>query len=186
MVLTKPLQFIATLSSFSIALIFAAGGCFAQKQTMGPVTVTYKHFEYGGSTFTAEGGVTMKSSTFDLSAQTVVFQFGGKGTPNGITKATADGDLSAKQQVVGVFTDMEQARTYRFIADHAVYVPDPSRPKGGTVDFTGNVTLVITAQAALAEPSQTHLKHARITLGPAPDYPRIDGEDGETVLTPLH
>ena len=181
MVSTKLFHFI---SACSVLPIIAAGACFAQQQTMGPVNVTYKHFVYGGSTFTAEGGVTMKSATFDLSAETVVFEFGGKGAPNGIVKATADGDPSTKKQVEGIFTDTDQGRTYDFIADHAVYVPDSSRPKGGAIDFTGNVTLFITAQAVLAERSETHLKHARITLGPAPDYPQIAGEDGETKLTP--
>ena len=173
------------------ALVCSSAGEYAGaavSQTIGPVTIVYKHFTYTGSSFTAEGGVTLTSTSFNLVAQTVVVYLGGKAGPGGtgITKATADGDPSAGKQVVGRFDDLKQGHTYKFYADHAVYKPDPSKPSGGTVDFTGNVTMSIAAPDALAEPSITHLKHAIVTLGSGPDYPRIDGDEGQTVLTPLH
>lgn len=160
----------------------------AEKQTIGPVTIVYKHFTYTGSAFTAEGGVTLTSALYNLTAQTVVVYLGGKAGPGGtgITKAIADGDPATGTQVIGNFDDVKEGRSYKFYADHAVYKPDPTKPSGGTVDFTGNVTMSIEAPEALAVPSITHLKHAVVTLGSGPDYPRIDGDEGETVLTPLH
>lgn len=178
-------------SLFLTALICSSAGQYAGaavSQTIGQVTIVYKHFTYTASAFTAEGGVTLTSSSFNLAAQTVVVYLGGKAGPGGagITKATADGDPASGTQVVGSVDDTKLGRYYKFYADHAVYTPDPSRPEGGTVDFTGNVTLSITAQEVLAVPSITHLKHAVVTLGPRPDYPKIEGEEGQTVLTPLH
>ena len=44
-------------------------------------------------------------------------------------------------------------------ADHAVYVPDNSRPGGGRMDFTGHAKMTVRAPEALAEPSVTTADH---------------------------
>jgi len=161
----------------------------AQEQTIGQISIVYKHFTYGGSSFTADGGVTVKSAHFNLNADSVVLELGDKTSTTGILKATAEGNPAKNLQVDGQFERgvEKQKQTFEFLADHAVYTPDPSRPSGGTVVFTGHVTMFVTAPDKLSGPSETHLKEATVTLGPSTDpaYPSIEGEDGQTVLTPL-
>ena len=87
------------------------------------------------------GRITLTSDEYDLAAEDIkVFLHPGKGGASGksaIEKAMADGNAD-KQVDVHVRRPL-QSEAYEILADHAVYLPDPSRPGYGQMDFTGHV-----------------------------------------------
>ncbi len=174
-----------------LALLFVAPAC-AQSGTarVGPVNVTWQRGHLDSTHLDLLGGVTMNSANFDLAALTAHIDFasGKKGASgvSAIARATLDADLAHGQQIVGRFAQIEMARTYRVRADHAVYVPDPTRPGGGKVDFTGHVVIALLDAGALDGPALMQVDHAVALLGQGPSYPSFDFSAGQFTATPLH
>ena len=155
--------------------------------TLGATTVDAPHFRFVGTDLRLFGGVTVTSPTYDMKAEEVkIFGVPAKaGGPEAISKVTAEGDPVQGTQVTGHFNQPELKRTYTMQADHAVYVPDSSRPNGGRLDFTGHARMTVRAPDALAGPSVTVAEHITVLLGQGADYPQIEGENGHMTFTPL-
>lgn len=184
----------------------ATAAVAAPRLQVGPVTISYKRFVFGSNVLKASGGVHMSATHFDLQADTMTVMLNSSSGPGGISRAVAEGDTSTGHQIAGRFEQVDEGRTVKVLADHAVYSPlsgssgfrqmnDASTIQGdlkvhsnptGKVVFTGNVTLSFAAPAALAEPSITHMDSAVVFLGPGPDYPLVSGGPGVTMFTPLH
>ena len=155
--------------------------------TLGATTVDAPHFKLVGTDAVLFGGVTVTSTNYDMKADEVkVFGVPAKsGSPAAVSKITAEGDPAHGTQVTGHFNQLDLGRTYTMQADHAVYVPDSSRPGGGRLDFTGHAKMTVRAPDALAGPSVTTAEHITVLLGQGADYPQIEGENGHMTFTPL-
>ncbi len=62
-------------------------------------------------------------------------------------------------------------------ADHAVYVPDLSRPGGGSITFTGHVKMILTNPGALVGDSTSTMDQAVVLLGLKPQYPQVQADN---------
>ena len=154
---------------------------------MGATTVDAPHFRLVGTDAVLTGGVTVTSTNYDMKAAEVkIFGVPSRtGGPAAVAKITAEGDPAHGTQVTGHFDQPALNRTYTMQADHAVYVPDSSRPDGGGIDFTGHAKMTVRAPDALAGPSVTTAEHITVLLGQGADYPQIEGENGHMTFTPL-
>jgi lipopolysaccharide export system protein LptA len=148
-------------------------------------TAAQFHINLGTSDALFSGGVTAKSPDYDLKAETVTV-FGTPGTRQTISKVVAVGDPSRGLRVTGHFHQAGTDRTYQMVADQAVYVPDDSRPGGGTIDLTGHPVLTVTMPDALAAPAPIVAEHILVRLGSGADYPQVDGTNGQATFVPLH
>ena len=176
---------IAALALAAVAPGWSAQDSAGQSQT-GPVHMTFDGGSYVGNTVRF-ANMAMHSKDYDIQAATAVADLtpnpgGGSDT---VTKIVALGDPAKKTQVTGRFSSAEQARTYFVRGDKAVFVPEPSRPGGGRVDFTGHVAVTLQAPQALDGPAETHLEHATVLVGPKPDYPQVTFGAGQLDFTPL-
>ena len=156
--------------------------------SLGRVSLDYKKpatYRPGFAQFA--GQVRMTSENYDLSCETLMFLFDKtKGNAAGKTplnKVDAEGDPAAGVQVIADVRRPLESQAYHIFADHAVYVPDKSRPNGITMSFTGHVK-VITTSGFLAGPSETTTDHATLLLGQGDDYPRLDTGPGHITFTP--
>jgi hypothetical protein len=131
------------------------------------------------------GGVTVKAPTYDLAAQTVTI-YGVPGTQTTVSKVVALGDPAHDRRVIGHFHQNGTDRIYDMVADQAVYVPDNSRPGGGSIDLTGHPVLTVHMPDSLAVPAPIVADHIVVLLGDGPDYPQIDGTNGQATFVPLH
>jgi hypothetical protein len=189
----RPMRFMM-VAGIAFAIGMLSHSAWAAKQKIGTMTLAYKGgMRYAGGTLDLFGGFTATSETIDLSGQTInislVSKRSQKGGPS-IARATAVGDPDKGTQVTGRFVDTLRKQTILMSADKAVYVPEPDRPGGGRVDFTGHVKVVIIAPLSLAEPSETTTDHAVILLGTndpdaEPKYPQVETGPGHITLTPL-
>ncbi len=76
-----------------------------------------------------------------------------------------------------------QSEAYEILADHAVYLPDTSRPGYGQMDFTGHVT-VNSRSGFLVGPSVATMDKATLLLGPGSEYPQLTTGPAHITLTP--
>lgn len=131
-----------------------------------------------------KGRVKITSDDYDLAGEDVkVFTtLPSRGKPM-LKNAVVEGDLAAGRQVIAHIRQPLQGQAYEIFSDHAVYVPDKSRPGGGRMDFTGHVK-VIANSGFLAEPSVTVTDHATILMGQGDDYPQIATGPAHIVITP--
>lgn len=167
--------------------VLAAGQASVTK--LGPVTITAKGGgELSGSALRLVGGVQLTSPNYDLQADhiLVALQQGGKkgGSPS-IGKATAEGNPAKGTQVTGRFAQVDLARTYKVRGDHAVYTPDPARPNGGQIDFTGHVVFTTIAPDALDGPLTMNSDHFTVKIGAGAEYPKFEFGPSVTTFTPL-
>ena len=156
--------------------------------SLGRVNLDYKKpakYRPGFAQFA--GKVRMTSDNYDLSCETLTFLFdktrGGAAGKTPLNKVDAEGDPAAGVQVVADVRRPLESQAYHVFADHAVYVPDKSRPNGVAMNFTGHVK-VITTSGFLAGPSETTTDHATLLLGQGDDYPRLDTGPGHITFTP--
>ena len=176
-------QFITRNLALTAAVFLAAASSIAQtKRTahdLGPV-----HFTAGpsvinglgkaGMTADITGGFTMTSAQYNVSGSVAHVVYGTKV----VEKITADGSPSSGKQVEVIFTSEADATGARFLADHAVLVPDPI---AGHVDqqkltFTGHVTMYLMNSAALQEPSKSTMQKAVVYVGSGPEYPKLEAD----------
>ncbi len=145
-------------------------------------------FEYGKLTpglWHLTGRVKMTTENYDLAGEDLKVVFAaGKSGASALAKATAEGNPATGQQVIATIRQPLQGQAYVITADHAVYTPDPSRPGGGAMNFTGHVKIV-TKSGFLAEPSVSTTDHATILLGQNKDlYPQLETGPAHITLTP--
>ena len=156
--------------------------------SLGRVNLDYKKpatYKPGFAQFA--GQVRMTSENYDLSCETLTFLFdktrGGAAGKTPLNKVDAEGDPAAGVQVVADIRRPLESQAYHVFADHAVYVPDKSRPNGVAMNFTGHVK-VVTTSGFLAEPSVTTTDHATLLLGQGEEYPRLETGPGHITFTP--
>jgi len=132
------------------------------------------------------GQVRLTSENYDLSCETLTFVSdkpkGKAGGRPALSRATAK--PAAGEQVVADVRRPLEGQTFHVLADQAVYVPEPSRPGGVRIDFTGHVK-VVTNSGFLAEPSVTTTDHATILLGQGDDYPQLETGPAQITATPV-
>ena len=183
------------ISVFSVAtLLTLAVAAFAQAParphvTLGQTVLEADKFLVNLHTFDSllTGNVTVTSPDYDLKASRVQV-YGAPGTGSGqptVARVVALGDAARGVRVVGHFDQATQDRRYTMQADKAVYVPDGSRPGGGSIDLTGHPVVTVVAPKELAGPAVTVADHITVLLGSGDDYPQIEGENGHMTLTPL-
>jgi len=130
------------------------------------------------------GQVRLTSENYDLSCETLTIVSDkpkGKSERPVLSRATAK-PLPGAQIVADVRRPLE-GETFHVLADQAVYLPEPSRPGGVRIDFTGHVK-VVTNSGFLAEPSVAITDHATILLGQGDDYPELKTGAGNITMTP--
>ena len=153
---------------------------------IGTVNVSFGGFFLTGSRARFSAGVRMTSEQYDLMAEDVQATLApAKGGHGGLTKATAEGSQAKKTQVVAHVKQPLEGKDVEIFADHAVYVPENSRPGGGRIDFTGHVK-VIGMSGFLAGPAPADFGDGPVTvlLGQGEDYPQIAAGPGHIVVTP--
>jgi len=155
---------------------------------VGPVDLTYhKSAAFAGNQVRVSGDVHINSATFTAQAETITVDLlrGSKGGAVGGVGRAAMEPLAGRQ-VSGQFDDIAQGRSYKFQADHAVYVPDSARPNGGRIDLTGHVRVAVNAPIALDGPLVTVTDHAVVLLGQGMQYPQVQTGAGHLTFTPLN
>ena len=185
----------------ALPVLALAAAVFAQtparpRFTLGTTTMEAAKFHVNLNTFDSvlTGNVTVTSPDYDLKANNVQV-FGAKDGTTGkqaVARVVAVGDAARGVQVIGHFKqtvlDAQKQplfREYTMQADQVVYVPDASRPGGGSIDLTGHPQVTVISPKELTEPSITVADHITVLLGKGDDYPQIDGENGHMTLTPL-
>ena len=179
----------AAIPVFGLAVVALAQTPSRSHVTLGKTTLDSDSFHVNLHSFDSllTGRVTVTSPDYDLKADSVKV-FGAPGGTAGrpmIAKVVATGDAARGTQVVGHFDQAASDRRYTMQADQAVYVPDGSRPGGGSIDLTGHPQVTVVAPKELAGPSVTVADHITVLLGSGDDYPQIQGENGHMTLTPL-
>lgn len=160
----------------------------ASTTRVGPVDLTYhKGAAFAANQVRVSGDVHINSTTFTAQAETITVDLlrGSKsGAVGGVGRAAME-PLPGRQ-VSGQFQDIAQGRSYKFQADHAVYVPDSARPSGGRIDLTGHVRVAVNAPIALDGPLVTVTDHAVVLLGQGMQYPQVQTGAGRLTFTPLN
>lgn len=131
-------------------------------------------------------GVQMTSAQYDLMAEDVQATLSSpKSGHTGLAGATAEGSAAKKTQVIANVKQPLQGEAFEIFADHAVYVPDYTRPGGGRIDFTGHV-MVLSRSGFLAGPAPADFGNGPVTvlLGQGEDYPQLQTGPGHIVVTP--
>ncbi len=135
------------------------------------------------------GHVKITSDNYDLYAADIkLYSAPGSKTQtsdiqSGIQRAVAEGGATPGSQVIAHIRQPLQSEEFEIDSDRAVYLPDHSRPSGGTMKFTGHVK-VITKSGFLAEPSVLTTDTATVLLGAGSEYPAVDTGPGHLTLTP--
>ena len=149
-----------------------------------------KPFHYTPTGGQFAGKVKMTSENYDLSCETLTFVMDqpkskakSSGFGGAVRKVTAEGDSSAGTQVIADIRRPLESQAFHIVADLAVYTPDPTRPGGVTLKFTGHV-VITTASGFLAEPSVTTTDYATLRLGTGEDYPQLETGPGHVTVTP--
>lgn len=178
----------AALAAFAAASLPAQTAAVKSSSSL---NVGQVNVDFGKSALTRglwhfSAGVKMTSEQYDLTAQEVVAAFApGPGGKAALQKATAEGSPGKNVQVDAHIRQPLEGRAFEVLADHAVYVPDKSRPNGGRMDFTGHVK-VISNSGFLAEPSVSTFENGPVIvlMGQGDDYPQLQTGPGHIVITP--
>lgn len=166
-----------------------AGIIHAQSDTaklhVGKVDIVFDKATYTPSFLHLMGHAKMTSDDYDLYAADIKAYTlpGSKTGASGLQQAVAEGGATPGSQVVAHIRQPLQSEDFEIDADRAVYLPDPTRPSGGSMKFTGHVK-VITKSGFLAEPSVSTFETATVLLGTGSDYPKIETGAGHITLTP--
>ena len=153
---------------------------------IGAVNVTFGRFLLKGSQGRFSAGVVMTSAQYDLAAEDVqATPASAKSGHSGLAGATAEGSAAKNTQVIAHIKQPSPGEEFKVFADHAVYVPDYSRPGGGRIDFTGHVK-VVGMSGFLAGPAPGDFENGPVTilLGQGEDYPQLETGRGHIVVTP--
>ena len=131
------------------------------------------------------GHVKITSEDYDLYAADIKLYSvpGSKTDAAGIQRAVAEGGATPGSQIIAHIRRPLQSEEFEIDSDRAVYLPDHSRPSGGSMKFTGHVK-VITKSGFLAEPSVLTTETATVLLGAGSEYPAVDTGPGHLTLTP--
>jgi len=150
---------------------------------IGQVDVSFQNAAIMPGVWHLTGRVTLTSDQYDLAAEDVkvLFSPGIKGAASSLRQATATG--SPAHQVIAHIRRPLESETFEIYADRAVYLPEPSRPGGGNLTFTGNVKVIVKS-GFFAAPSVSTVEYATVLLGPKPDYPKLNTGAGHITLTP--
>ena len=156
-----------------------------QKINVGTVTVDFDKATLNPGLWHLMGHANITSDDYDLRAAdiTITFAPGSKTGASGLRQAVAEGGAVPGAQVIAHIRRVLQSEAYEIYADRAVYLPDRSRPSGGTMKFTGHVK-VITKSGFLAEPSVSTFETATVLLGAGSAYPQVQTGPGHITLTP--
>ncbi len=152
---------------------------------VGKVDMDYDKATLGPSFAHLIGHVKITSEDYDLSAADIKLYStpGSKSAASGLQRAVAESGSVPGSQVVAHIRRPLQSEEFEIDADRAVDLPGPSRPRGGSMKFTGHVK-VITKSGFLAEPSLTTTDTATVLLGAGSDYPSVNTGPGHITLTP--
>lgn len=131
------------------------------------------------------GHVKITSDNYDLYAADIKLYSapGAIAGASGIQRAVAEGGATPGSQVIAHIRQPLQSEEFEIDSDRAVYLPDHSRPSGGSMKFTGHVK-VITNSGFLAEPSILTTDTATVLLGAGSEYPAVQTGPGHLTLTP--
>ena len=131
------------------------------------------------------GHVKMTSDDYDLYAADIkaYTQPGSKSAASGLQQAVAEGGATPGSQVIAHIRQPLQSEEFEINSDQAVYLPDHTRPSGGSMKFTGHVK-VITKSGFLAVPSVLTTDTATVLLGAGSEYPAVQTGPGHLTLTP--
>jgi len=157
----------------------------ASRVSVGKVDVDFQYGKLTPGLWHLTGRVKMTTENYDLTGEDLRILFaGGKSGTSALAKATADGNPAAGIQVHANIRQPLQGQAYVITADHAVYLPDNSRPGGGSMTFTGHVKIV-TKSGFLAEPSVSTTDRATLLLGADKIlYPQLETGPAHITLTP--
>ncbi len=157
----------------------------ASRVSVGKVDVDFQYGKLTPGLWHLTGRVKMKTENYDLTGEDLRIVFaGGKSGASALAKATADGNPAMGIQVHANIRQPLQGQAYVITADHAVYLPDNSRPGGGSMTFTGHVKIV-TKSGFLAEPSVSTTDRATLLLGADKIlYPQLETGPAHITLTP--
>lgn len=170
-----------------------AGVIHAQSDTakihVGKVNIVFDKATYTPSLLHLMGHAKMTSDDYDLYAADIKARTlpgsktGASGIQSGLQQAVAEGGATPGSQVIAHIRRPLQSEDFEIDSDRAVYLPDHTRPSGGSMKFTGHVK-VITKSGFLAEPSVLTTDTATVLLGVGSDYPAVDTGPGHLTLTP--
>ncbi len=152
---------------------------------VGTVHLEFEHSKTNPGFTDLMGHVKITSDDYDLYAADIKIYSapGSKTAASGIQRAVAVGGAVPGSQVIAHIRQPLQSEEFEIDSDRAVYLPDHTRPSGGTMKFTGHVT-VITKSGFLAEPSVLTTDTATVLLGAGSEYPAVDTGPGHLTLTP--
>ncbi len=176
----------------ALALLLGAvllPGTRAQTDTskihIGTVNVDFDKATLNPGLWHLMGHAKITSDNYDLTAADIKVTFtpGAKAGASGLREAVAVGGAVPGAQVVAHVRQPLQSASYEIHSDRAVFLPDTSRPSGGTLKFTGHVQ-VITKSGFLAGPSVSTTDTATILLGAGAVYPQVETGPGHITLTP--
>ncbi len=166
-----------------------AGLLSAQSDTakthIGKVDIVFDKATYDSRLLHLMGHAKMTSDNYDLYAADIkaYTRPGGKSGASGLQQAVAEGGAVPGSQVIAHIRQPLQSEDFEVDSDRAVYLPDNTRPSGGSMKFTGHVKW-ITKSGFLAEPSLSTFETFTVLLGAGPDYPKIATGAGHITLTP--
>ena len=177
--------------TFLIGLLLTAllPAVYAQSDTakihVGTVHLDFDHSTTNPGFTDLIGHVKITSDDYDLYAADIkVYSApGSKTAASGIQRAVAVGGAVPGSQVIAHIRQPLQSEEFEIDSDRAVYLPDHTRPSGGTMKFTGHVK-VITKSGFLAEPSLSTFESVTVLLGVGSEYPSVQTGPGHMTLTP--
>ena len=178
-----------TILIISLLLTAFLPGAYAQsassKLNVGTVNVDFQKATLTPGLWHLMGQATITSDNYDLNAEDIKVTFapGGKTGVSGLREAVAVGGTAPDAQVIAHIRQPLQSASYEIHSDRAVFLPDTSRPSGGTLKFTGHVK-VITKSGFLAAPSLATTDTATVLLGVGTEYPSVSTGPGHLTLTP--
>ena len=183
--LRKTLILTAAILSASLLPLLAQTDKPAARVSVGKVDVDFQYGKLTPGVWHLIGRVKMTTENYDLTGEDLRIVFaGGKAGASALIKATADGNPAAGIQVHAAIRQPLQGQAYVITADHAMYLPDNSRPGGGAMTFTGRVRIV-TKSGFLAEPSISTTDRATVLLGADTVlYPQLETGPAHITLTP--
>ena len=178
-----------TILIISLLLTTLLPGAYAQSASsrlnVGTVNVDFQKATLTPGLWHLMGQATITSDNYDLNAADIKVYFapGSKTGASGLRQAVAEGGTSPGSQVIAHIRRPLESETYEIYSDKAVYLPEPSRPSGGRMTFTGHVK-IITKSGFFAAPSVSTFDSAIVLLGAGNDYPQVDTGPGHITLTP--
>jgi hypothetical protein len=175
-------------------LIIAGGAADKPANDVGMIHFHGPWVRYSPTGIDLHNGFTITSTQYDASGEKAHVTLDKEGT---YTKIEVWGDPTTNTQLSATFKDVTNGEsapaspnaaqsgvtTMQFFADHAVLVPDDTRPDGQKATFTGNVHMKVYS-ADLAGPSVATMDSAVVLLGDKPDYPQVEADNVDGTAEP--